>query len=215
MTAPAPPVPISARNPTVVKLVSCKDVTVQTALEAQWFNQTRDSYTTQLKFTETTDLLDLDRLLVLELMVFRFTQQLAQGHDYDGDMLNEKQMVADLKLYSDQINKVKESMGLSKKSRDDAANEGNFSGWLADLKSRAKIFGVHREKQLTKALALMNELSTVVGAFDRSDDEERRKLGFESDTEIVGWVRETMLPEYHALDAYFRENEQRYWIRDQ
>ena len=205
----------TTRNPRTVQLVSGKAVTVQTDLEAEWFNETRDSYTSQLKFTETTDLIDLDRLLVLELMVFRFTQQLTAGHDYDGDMLNEKQMLADLKLFSDQINKVKETMGLNKKARDDSANEGNFSAWLADLKSRAKIFGVHREKQLTKALALMNELSTVVGAFDRSDEEERRKLGFETEKEIVDWVRETMLPEYHALDAYFREHEQRYWIRDQ
>lgn len=203
------------KNARVVKLVSGKDVTVQTDQEADWFIQTRDSYTTQLKFTEVTDLVDLDRLLILELMVFRFTQHLAQGTDYDGDMLNEKQMLADVKLYSDQINKVKDSMGLNKKSRDDAANEGNFSAWLSDLKSRAKIFGVHREKQLTKALTLMQELSTVVGAYDRSDEEERRKLGFESPAEIVDWVRETMLPEFHALDAYFREHEQRYWVRDQ
>ncbi len=204
----------ATRAPQTVQLVSGKAVTVQTSLEAEWFNETRDSYTSQLKFTEKTDLVDLDRLLILELMVFRFTQQLSAGHDYDGDMLNEKQMLQDLKLYSDQINKVKETMGLSKKSRDDAANEGNFSSWLADLKSRAKVFGVHREKQLTKALALMNELSTVVGAFDRSDEEERRKLGFETEKDIVDWVRETMLPEYHALDQYFRENEQRYWVRD-
>ena len=198
-----------------MKLVSGKDATVQTDQEADWFIQTRDSYTTQLKFTETTDLIDLDRLLILELMVFRFTQHLAQGHDYDHDMLNEKQMLADLKLYSDQINKVKESMGLNKKSRDDAANEGNFSAWLSDLKSRAKIFGVHREKQLTKSLTLMQELSTVIGAYDRADEDERRKLGFETPEVIVDWIRETMLPEFHALDAYFREHEQRYWVRDQ
>ncbi len=40
--------------------------------------------------------------------------------DYDGDMVNEKQLTADVKLYSDQINKIKESMGLSKKAREAA-----------------------------------------------------------------------------------------------
>jgi hypothetical protein len=58
-------------------------------------------------------------------------------------------------------------------------------------------------------------MSTIIGAFDRSDEEERRKLGFEDEKEIVAWVRSTMLPEYHALDEFFRENEQRYWVRDQ
>jgi hypothetical protein len=211
----APAAPAVTRSPRAVALVSGKIVTVQTAQEADWFEETRNAYLNELKFTEKTDLIDLDRMLMLELMVFRWSNHLAAGTDYDGDMVNEKQLTADLKLYSDQLNKVKESMGLAKKARDAAENEGNFSAWLSDLKSRAKIFGIHREKQVTKALALMNELSTVVGAFDRSDEEERRKLGFDTEKEIVDWVRETMLPEYHALDAYFREHEQRYWVRDQ
>lgn len=212
MTTVAPPI---TRNARIVQLVSGKDVTVQTDAEADWFVTTRNAYTGELKFTEKTDLIDLDRMLVLELMIFRWTQHLSAGLDYDGDMVNEKELTANLKLYSDQLNKVKESMGLSKKARDDSANEGNFAAWLGDVKSRAKIFGIHREKQLTKALALMNELSTVVGSFDRADEEERRKLGFEDEKEIVEWVRDIMLPEYHALDAYFREHEQRYWVRDQ
>lgn len=212
MTAP---VLVSQRSSRVVQLVSGKDVTVQTDAEAEWFIETRDAYLGELKFTEKTDLIDLDRMLVHELMVFRWTQHLSAGVDYDGDMVNEKQLTGDLKLYSDQLNKIKESMGLSKKARDAGEQEGNFGAWLADLKSRAKIFGVHREKQLTKALALMNELSTIIGAYDRADSEERRKLGFETELEIVDWVRTTMLPEFHALDAYFREHEQRYWIRDQ
>jgi hypothetical protein len=206
---------LPARTNRAVSMVSGKVMTVMTDIEAEWFEETRDAYMHELKFTERTDLVDLDRMLVLELMVFRWTQHLASGKDYDGDMVDEKKLTADIKLYSDQLNKVKESMGLNKKSRDQMANEGNFSAWLGDLKSRAKIFGIHRQKQLTKALALMNEMSTIIGAFDRSDEEERRKLGFEDEKEIVAWVRSTMLPEYHALDEFFRENEQRYWVRDQ
>ena len=206
--------PAAVRNLVAVQLVSGKSVTVQTTQEAEWFSETRDTYLHELKFTEKTDLVDLDRLLIMELMVFRWTQQLSAGADYDGDMVNDKQMIADLKLYSDQLNKIKETMGMSKKAREETANEGNFASWLADLKSRAKIFGVHREKQLTKALVLMNELSTVVGSFDRSDEEEQRKNGFESEKEIVDWVRHTMLPEFRALDDFFRANEQRYWTRD-
>lgn len=205
----------TAQRSLAVKLVSGKLVTVLTLTEADWFEETRDAYVKELKFTERTDLVDLDRMLVFELMVFRWTQWMGQGTDYDGDMLDEKQITSNLKLYSDQLTKIKESMGLTKKLRDDAANEGNFAAWFTDLKARAKIFGIHRQHQLTKALTLMNELSTIVGTFDRSDDEERRRMGFENEREIVGWVRTTMLPEYQALDQFFRENEQRYWVRDQ
>jgi hypothetical protein len=59
----------------------------------------------------------------------------------------------------------------------------------------------------------MNELSAIVGAYDRSDPEERRKLGFETETDVLDWIRETMIPEFVALDTYFRANKQRMWQR--
>ena len=84
----------------------------------------------------------------------------------------------------------------------------------ADVKRRAKLFGLHRENQLNVALALMNELSGIVGAYDRADEEERKKLGFETEGHILTWVREHMLPKFHEVDAYFIENEQKLWKRD-
>jgi hypothetical protein len=200
--------------PQSVQTISGKSTTVQTKAEAEFYRESQQLYLTQTKFTENTDLMDLDRLLVLELMVFRWQQHLFSGRDYEGEFVNEKQLTADIKAYSDQINKVKDSMGLSKKVRDEAQSEDNFARWLTDLKARAKIFGVHREKQLTVALTLMKELITIVGTFDRSDDEERRKIGFETEADVVEWVRNTMTKEFNALDEYFTHHEQRYWIGD-
>ncbi len=199
-----------------VALVSGETLRVQAQAEARWFIATRDTYLAQTKFTETTDLQDLDRLLTLELTVFRLTQHLASGEDYDGFEIEDPTLLRrNLREYSEQITRLKESMGLTKRSRDEAASSGDFATWLANLQTRAKIFGVHRERQLTKALVLMNELSAIVGAYDRSDTEERAKLGFEDEKEIVDWIRGRMLPEYRELDDHFRTNEQRYWIRDQ
>ncbi len=212
MTAPVHAV--NSRNMRSVRMVSGKITQVQTDQEAEYFDESRDAYLKQTKFTENTDLKDLDRLLVLELMTFRWTQHLAAGADYDGDMVNERQLTADIKLYSDQINKIKESMGLSKKAREEAQADGNFSAWLTDLKSRARLFGIHRENQLTKALVLMKELFTIVNTYDRCDAEERRKTGFENETEILDWIRNVMQPEFNALDEYFREHSQRYWVRE-
>jgi hypothetical protein len=207
------PTAVATSRRTVI-LVSGKPATVQTDIEAEWFEETRDAYKHDLKFTEKTDLVDLDRLLILELMVFRWTQHLAAGVDYDGDMVNEEQLRKNIKEYSDQINKVKDSMGLNKKTRDAAAAEGNFAGWISDLKARAKIFGIHREKQLQKSLTLCKELFYITETFNRADAEERRKYGFETEADIVAWITNNMKPEFDALDEYFREHEQRYWIRD-
>lgn len=196
-----------------VTMVSGEVVRVLGDVEGRWWDSTRDQYLRELHFTETTDLRDLDRLLVLELMIFRWTQWLAAGQDYIGFEVDTDQIRKNIKEYSDAVTKIKDSMGLTKKARDDAANSGDFATWLADLKVRAKAFGIHREKQLTQALILINELISIVSAFDRSDAEERQKLGFENEAEIVDWIRTRLTPEFQEVDAHFRENEQRYWIR--
>jgi hypothetical protein len=194
-------------------MVSGEQLTVLTPAEARWFNGSRDTYLAQTKFTETTDLNDLDRLLGLELTVFRLTQCLSAGEDHLGFEIDDTLYRRNVREYSEQITRVKSSMGLTKSARDEIANSGDVSMYLSELKAKAKIFGIHRENQLIKALVLMNELSSIIGAFDRSDSEERARLGFQDEKEIIEWVRDTMLPEYRLLDKHFRENQQRYWIR--
>lgn len=203
-------------DPLSVTLVSGEEMTVLSLAEARWFCSSRDTYLEQTKFTETTDLRDLDRLLTMELQVFRMSQYLAAGHDYNNfDIEDDALLRRNIREYSEQINKTKSSMSLTKSARDEASNSGDLSLYISNLKARAKIFGIHRQKQLTRALVLMNELSAVVGSYDRADKEERQKLGFESEAEIVEWIREQLLPEFKELDEYFRANDQRYWIREQ
>lgn len=198
-----------------VTLVSGEELTVLTAGERRWFERNRDKYLEQTRFSDTTDLQDLDRLLGMELQMFRMTQWSAAGMDYDEMPIDEALIRRNVREYSEQINKTKTAMGLSKAARDEARNSGDLSTYISDLKQRARLFGIHRQNQLTKALSLMMELSSIVGSYDRSDKEERAKLGFESEADIVAWVRSTMLPEYAEIDAHFRDNEQKYWISKQ
>lgn len=196
-----------------VRLVSGRPLVVMSESEATWLTETRDAYVAQTRFTEKTDLQDLDRLLALELMVFRWSQWLASGVDYFGDEIEENRMATDLKNFSDQISRVKQSMGLSKSVRDAAANDGNFAKWFDEVRIRAKTFGIHRQEQLGKTLALLEELSSIVGSYDRSDAEERKMLGFESEHDILQWIRLTALPEYRELDEHFKTFQQSLWIR--
>lgn len=198
-----------------VRLVSGRPLTVMSANEADWLRETRESYVSQTRFTDVSDLQDVDRLLALELMVFRWTQWLSSGVDYFGDEIDEARISSDLKGYSAELNRLKQSMGLSKAVRDAAANDGNFSAWFDDVKRRAKAFSIHRQEQLGKTLALLEELSAIVGTYDRSDEEERERTGFKTEHEILEWVRNTALPEYRALDAHFREFSQSLYIRNQ
>lgn len=198
----------------IVKLCSGEDLLVWTETEQRWFDNTKAKYLTETKFTDNTDLQDMDRLLGLELMLFRWNQHLSRGFDYDNNMVDDDLLRKQIKEQSDAITKLKQSLGLDKKTRDLIMNEGNFSVWFADVKRRAKLFGLHRENQLNVALSLMNELSGIVGTFDRSDAEERRKLGFDTEVDVVAWIRDDMLPKFREVDEHFLENEQKMWKRD-
>lgn len=195
----------------LVETVSGEKMQVQTESEQRWYKKTREDYGKQLRFTDTTDLRDLDRVLLIELMLFRWGNWLSQGADYTGFEVDEDKLRMQLRQFNDQLTKVKESMGLAKRIRDAATAEGNFSAFITDLKMRAKQFGLHRENQLQEALVWMNDLSAIVGVFDRSDREEREKIGFETEADILNWIRHEMLPAYKAIDEHFRENEQKMW----
>lgn len=200
-----------------VTLVSGEPLEVIGDLEASWWNKTKQNYLDQTKFTEITDRQDLDRLLSLELQIFRTSQQLAVSENLYGEPLETEEILKlqkTLREFSEQASRLKTEMQLSKKARDAAANDGNFAGWLEELKRRAKLFGIHRNNQVTRALALINELSAIVGTYDRSDEEERGKIGFPTENDIVAWVRETMIPEYHDIDEKWRASEQKMWTQD-
>lgn len=197
-----------------VELCSKMTVTVMTAKEKEWFEKTRDSYLEENKFSESTDLQDVDRLLILELQLFRWTMYIAAGRDYDGIRVDEDLVRKQIKEVADSITKVKNSLGLDKAARDKALNEGNFHEWFTDATRRAKAFGVHRQNQLNQALALFNEISATVGAFYRSNEEERVKLGYKTEAAIVEWIRDDVLPRYHEVDEFFVNNEQSMWARD-
>jgi hypothetical protein len=195
-----------------VKLVSGRTLQVMGPDEAHWFNAMRDTYMAQNVFSLTTDLQDLDRLLIHELMVYRWTQHLARGFDYTNELVDEDQLRKNIKEYSGEITKIKESMGLNKASRDKSSQE-SIGQYLTTLKQRAKEFGIHREKQLDRALTLSKELFSLIGTYDRADAEERRKLDL-SEASILAWVREVMAPEFDEVDAHFRANAQKYWVRE-
>jgi hypothetical protein len=195
-------------------LCSGETIHVQTEVEQRWFGDTQGKYLSQNKFTETTDLQDLDRLLVLELALFRWSQHLASGYDYQGNLVDDDLLRKQIKDQSVAITAIKQQLGLDKKTRDAALNDGNFHAWFMDVKRRAKLFGIHRENQLNVALSLMNELAGMVGAFDRSDDEERKKLGYQTEKDIVAWIRDSMIPDFKVVDEHFIENEQKLWKRD-
>ena len=61
---------------------SGSDLHLQTQEEADWYESRRDRYLSDNKFTMMSDLQDLDRLLMLEVLSYRWGLWMAQGFDY-------------------------------------------------------------------------------------------------------------------------------------
>lgn len=202
----------SVMNPVEVKTPSGQIIRVLGDIEREFYEGKAQHYTDENEFTNASDLLDLDRLLFYELAIFRATYWLAQGTDYDGFAVNVPALQKNLKETSDQLSRVKTDLGLTKSARDKATAE-DVGTYIKELKQRAREFGVHRETQLGKGIELCKQLFSIVGAFDRADDVEKAKLGFEDADAVLEWIRDTMKPEFDEVDEYFRTNHQKYWVR--
>lgn len=181
--------------------------------EADFYNGQCHRYMSQFLFTNVADLADLSRVLFYELQMHRLSHWAATGTDYDGVPVDAGQTRRAIKEYGDALSKVKNDLGMTKAQRD-KEKEQDTGAYLVRLKQRAREFGIHRETQLRKALQLMNDLSYIVGSYDRSDQVERDKLGFSTEKDILDWIRETMLPEFIAVDDHFRQNHQRMWLQE-
>ena len=206
-----PLAPLTPPAPVEVKTPSGATTKVLGPGEASFYNQERDRYLRENQFTNNTDLLDLDRLLFLEVQVYRLSIWLGEGRDYEAAEVNHAQLHRYLKETNAMISQVKGDLGLSKSARD-KSHQADVGDYLTKLLQRARQFGIVRNKQVLKAITLQKQLHSIVGAFDRSDEIERRKLGFETEKDIVDWIRNVAKPEFDGIDEAFRK-EQALWVR--
>jgi len=187
------------------------EYTVLTTEEAVWFGSALEKYQEQYSFDNIADLQDLDRLLAMELLSYRYSAWIIRESDYNGNAYDDK-VVRDSKDKIDKnIISVKAHLGIGRKNRV-ASEQQSTADYISNLLQRAGEFGVHRDTQNAKILALFMDLKTLIGLHDRSDDEERTHNRVHTD-DIMNWIRTVAIPEFMTLDDHFREN-QKYWQKD-
>jgi hypothetical protein len=187
---------------------------VATSGEAQFYRAQKDKYLAENTFTAISDLTDLDRMLMLELQMFRTTKFLSSMRDYEGSDLTQASLIdlrRQTKVIADLIRDVKTDLGLTRTARQQAEAE-SVGAYLVELRTRAKEQGIKRERELMTALTLMHELISLVETYDRADTLERRKLGLEGPDDFLDWVRMKLIPQFRQIDEYFRANSQKYWV---
>ena len=179
--------------------------------EKDYFEMNLKKYKEEYRFENVSDLADVDRMLGLELLSYRYTAWLIKGSDYDNLQFSEKDIRDHKQKVDTEIRLLKKNMGMDRRGRVESEAE-SVSEYLRNLLRRAGEFGVHRDTQIAKALDLFNDLKTMIGLHDRTDTEERLHLGVE-EHQIIEWIRNSAIPEYDAIDDAFRKN-QRSWIKD-
>lgn len=197
-----------------ILLPSGATLTVMTVGERDYLHERIGLYHDHNQFTNISDLQDLDRLMGMELMVYRWQNWQGTGTDYNGEPFDERYLNAQMKDYSTELRQLKKLLGLDRPARERAKGEGSVPHFWANLLERAKAFGVMRERQLDRALELTNELIGMVQLHDNATPKEREEMHVQTE-DVIAWIREVYTPEYQSIDAHFRANEQRFWVRTQ
>ena len=179
--------------------------------EAVWFRSALDKYQEQYSFDNIADLQDLDRLLAMELLSYRYSAWMIRETDYEGNQYDDKVVRKDKIDIDKNIISVKAHLGIGRKNRVESEQEST-ADYISNLLQRAGEFGVHRDAQNAKILNLFMDLKTLIGLHDRSDDEERTHNHVHQE-DIIEWIRKVAIPEFAELDDHFRVN-QRIWQKE-
>lgn len=179
--------------------------------EKVYFEDVASRYQSDNQFTNVTDIQDLDRVLMMELLCFRWNSWLLNEVDYDGLSVIAADLGKQVKDLSAEIRLLKKALGVDKSARDKERGETGAQ-YLENLKVRAKKFGYMRNEQASKSIELFMDLQALMTMHNNCTDEERKEnhVGIK---DIIEWIEEYAIPEFNEIDAKFRQTEQVYWIR--
>lgn len=193
-----------------VTLPSGSEFEVDDDVTADFMEQLVAKYGAEFSFKSSSDLQDLDRVVMMEALVQRWAQDLMLA-DPQTDV---KEIHKQMRELSGELRQLKKLLGIDKTTRDRARGEGSVPHFLASLLQRASAFGVMRSAQCAKAIELAMQLITLTTLYKNCDPDERRMLNIE-EKDLIEWITDTFTPEFQAIDEHFRTTQQTTWIRDQ
>lgn len=181
--------------------------------EFQYFKQRANKYLADNDFQNVSDYQDVDRLLIMELLCYRWGLWISNQRDYWGEAVEENTLQKSLSGHSAEIRQLKKNLGLDRETREKVRGEDSPANYIASLRIRARHFQHKlRYPQSAKAVELFQELRGVVTLHLNCDEKERIELGVTSD-QVIRWLTEDAFPRFQAIDDAFRE-EQKMWINE-
>jgi hypothetical protein len=187
---------------------------LMTEEERDFYNDHKNKYLTEYKIQNGSDLLEVERLLLHEVLVHRWSTWITQGFDYDEGPISTEECRRNIKDYSAEIRAIKQALGMDRVTRNKDRNE-NVSSYIDMLNQRAKLFGYTRNQQSAKSIELFKQAETLIGTFMRTDEIEREQLGMSLE-KIFQWFVDEAIPQMNEIDRKFRQDgpdAQRMWVR--
>jgi hypothetical protein len=193
-----------------VSTPSGASITVMNQSEADYYDQVHQRYISDNKFKNVSDILELDRILVMELMCYRWGIWILAEEDYFGRKINPTEVQKSIETYSREIRGIKKDLGIDKSTRDKDKGD-SVAEYIQMLGIRAKEFGIVRNKQSAKAIEILMEAKALITLYENSSDSERKefKANFE---DIIDWFK-SKFDEFSDIDSDLRKD-QAMWIRD-
>ena len=185
-------------------------ITVMNQSEADYYDQVHKRYLTDNKFKNVSDILELDRILIMELMCYRWGIWILAEEDYYGRKINPTEVQKSIETYSREIRGIKKDLGIDKSTRDKDKGD-SVAEYIQMLGIRAKEFGIIRNDQAGKAIELLMEAKALITLYENSSSSERKEFGANLEN-IVDWFK-TKFEEFEQIDKDLRKN-QATWIRD-
>jgi len=183
--------------------------------ERTYFEDITARYLTDNPFTNITDLQDLDKIVCMELLIYRWQNWLSREKDYWDQPVDPAQMQKYINDTSKEVRYLKRNINIDKSSRDKEKAE-SVATYIHNLGVRAKEFGIMRNEQAIKAITLFKELESLIILYDNTTDDERRDLRDlrVKAEDIFNWIRDIAIPEMGAIDEKFRQTSQKMWVEE-
>lgn len=187
---------------------------VLTGEERDYVSDRVREYVSTFRWENTSDLQDVDRLLILELFVFRYGLWLSRTKDYWDEGIDEQRLQKSLHDMSGELRQLKKHLGIDKVSRDKERGDDSVPAYLERLQQRAKEFGISRENMLQKGIELSQQLIALYTLHKNCTPDEQIEQQCRAE-DLVAWIGDCFVPQFQAVDEHFRSNVQRFWIQDQ
>lgn len=196
----------------IVETPSGASLHLMNKLEVEQYEGLSKRYQEDNMFKNISDLLELDRILTMEIMCLRWGAWMLSEKDYHGEPVNTSDLQKQHREYGKMILELKQGLNLDKKSRD-ANNAGTVADFIENLKVRAKEFGVHRDEQNYMAYNLLRELESKITLMNNATETERTEFEVHA-KQVLQWFIDEVVPKLDKIDEHFREN-QKIWVRDE